>query len=101
LRHFERCAYRLHTLELAPCPCIALVPTARVPCTVAGLSIVMAFEYGDRLRCSRSARAQTRSSCAARGLRRPLSASRTRDRSRSPRLRGPSAGRVRDPDGLV
>ena len=53
----ERCANRLQTLELAPCPCIALVPTACVPSTVAGFSLVVSFEYGDCLWCRRSARA--------------------------------------------
>ena len=57
----ERCANRLQRLELAPCPCIALVPTARVPSTVAGFSLVMSFEYSDHPRCSRCARARTRS----------------------------------------
>ena len=97
----ERCANRLQRLELAPCPCIALVLTARVPSTVAGSSLVMTFEYGEHPRCVRWARDERRSACAPHGVRWSLSASRTRDRSRSPRRQGPLAGRVRDPDGLV
>ena len=50
LRRFERCAHRLHSLELDPCPCIAHMLTARVPSSVPGSYLVMTFEYGDRAR---------------------------------------------------
>ena len=59
--------FPLERLELDPCPCIALVLTARVLSTVAGLSLVITFEYGDHPRRSRCALAQARSLlCGAR-----------------------------------
>lgn len=59
-RRFERCAFRSNSLELDPCPCIALVLTARVPSTAAGLFLVVSIEYGGHLGRSRCACAQTR-----------------------------------------
>ena len=89
LQRFERCAFRSNSLELAPCPCIALVLTARVPSTAAGFSFVITFEFGDRPRHYRWARDETRLACAARCLRWSLREYRTRDRSKLPRTQDP------------
>ena len=101
LRRFRRCAHRSNSLELAPFPCIAHMLTARVPSSVPGSYLVMTFEYGDRARHYRCARAQTSSAGAARGLRRSLRTLRARSKSGFACRQGPRESRVWDPDAHV
>ena len=81
-----------------PCPCIALVPTARVPSTASGFFLVVTFEYGDHPRWCRCARTQPRlEMCATRAAAVASRVNHARAVEIASQTR-PLSGRTRDPE---